>query len=596
MGKRIRIRDRLFTRLLLSHILIVSLPLFLTGRVLVDTAQNSIQKTILERNREFAARSTRLIDLKISTAVQLIKSLAKSQAIYEMRKHEQELAINTLVNEFDLFRQISVLDTVGRVIATTSFDHEPSLALTKDGVAGAALSILSSGQSFRTDVYVTEERLPMLDIGEPVFRHNEVIALLYAEVDLKAMWDIVQENVVGKSGEAFIFNKDGRYIAHSNRRNVYLKKTFQNEDIIQNILAGQSGQMIYRSPEGVEMVAAYAPIGNFGWGAMIQQPSAEAFDSARQMRVRVLQIMLVSILLASLLAYFYTRSIVKPVDHLVSGMGRFSKGELSHRIEKISQDEIGALAEHFNDMADRLIEYQKTVKRTEVLETLGKLASVLSHEIRNPLNSMVINMQILKREFSKEQVDTKRVQKFYDVVAGEIKRVDQLVSDFLLIARPSKIKRSRVALNKLLDEIVTLQIAEALRKGVRIERRYGNTPVYANADEAKMRQVFLNLSINAIQAMPGGGKLQIELHPPGNSSTGRRTSERWITVRFSDTGQGIAPKDLDKIFDFYYSTKEEGSGLGLAVVHQIIDEHGGRIAVESKLDAGTTFTVFIPAE
>lgn len=591
--KKIRIKDRLFTRLLLSHILIVSLPLFLTGKVLVDTAQDSIQRTIMERNREFASRSTRLIELKINTAEQLIKSQAKNQSIYQMRRNEQELAINTLVNEFDLFAQISVLDTAARVLASTSFEEQPNLRLLSDGTAATAFNILRSGQFYRSEVYVTPEHLPMLDVAVPIFFHNDMVGVLYAVVDLKAMWDIVQENVVGKSGQAFIFNRDGKFIAHSDRRNVYLKRSFENQDIIRSVQQGQSGQLVYRTTEGVEMVAAYAPIGDLGWGAMIQQPSSEAFASAKRMRVRVLQIMFVSLLLASLLAYFYTRSIVKPVNHLVSGMERFSKGQLDYRIQKLSHDEIGTLAEQFNEMAERLIEYQNTLKRTEVLETLGKLASVLSHEIRNPLNSMVINMQILKRELSKERINKERVQRFYDILASEIKRVDQLVSDFLLVARPSKIKRAQVEINKILDEVVTLQIAESLKKGVRIERDYDKKPVLANVDAAKMRQVFLNLSLNAIQAMPGGGKLRIGLQTEKSKQEG---GQAWIKISFADTGHGIEKKNLQKIFDFYYSTKEEGTGLGLAVVQQIIDEHRGRIDVESQIDRGTVFTVYIPAD
>ena len=595
LTKNIKIRDRLFTRLLLSHILIVSLPLFLTGKVLVDTAQDSIQKTILKRNQEFAKRSTRLIELKINMAEQLIKSQVKNQSVYEMKKRELELAINTLLNEFDLFNRISVIDTNKTVVATTSFEENPQLRIFSQGRENLAFSILRAGQSYRSDVYMTDEHLPMLDEAEPIFYHNEIVGFLYAEVDLKAMWDIVQENVVGKLGEAFIFNKNGQFIAHSQRKNVYLKRSFQNEDILRDVRAGHNGQLIYTNEKGIKMVAAYAPIGNFGWGAMIQQPSSEAFASAQRMRIRVLQIMFVSIMLASLLAYFYTRAIVKPVNALVSGMGRFSKGELSHRIEKISQDEIGTLAEHFNDMADRLIEFQNTLKRTEVLETMRKLSSVLSHEIRNPLNAMVINMQILKRELSKEKVDKERVQNFYDILSSEIKRVDQLVSDFLLIARPSKIKPAKVALNDILDKIVTLQIGESLRKGVRIERDYADTPVYANVDAGKMRQVFLNLSINAIQAMPGGGKLRVGLK---NISLSNRShdKERWVEIVFADSGHGISKMELDKIFDFYFTTKEEGSGLGLAVVQQIIDEHRGKITVESKIDTGTKFTILIPAE
>ncbi len=591
----IRIRHRLLTRLLVSHILIVSLPLFITGKVLVDTAQDSIKNTILTRNFEFANRSTRFIDLKLNTARDLVKSQAKFQSMFEMTRSKQELAINTLVNEFDLFDQISVIDTLGHLIASTSFDDIASKKLGSNGMVASILASFKAGVGYRTSVYISEaERLPMLDIAEPITLFNDVVGILYAIVDLKAMWDIVDQNKIGKRGESFIFDRNGVFIAHSDRKNVYSKRRFVNPEIVSKIREGESGQQIYTPAGGEEMVAAYAPIGNFGWGAMLQQPTSEAFEPARRMRFRVIQFMLISVLFASMLAYFYSKLIVTPVNHLVSGIQRFSRGELTYRISEVADDEIGELAKNFNNMAERLIEFQEKLKRTEVLEALSKLASVLSHEIRNPLNSMVINMQILKRELSREQVNKERVEKLYGILESEIRRVDQLVTDFLLIARPPKMEKSEIAINELIDEVVMTQVADSLNKGIRIEREYKKTPLHAFVDGAKIRQVFLNLTINAIQAMPGGGRLKVELREAAKSSSPLRRKS--VVILFSDTGQGIDKADLDKIFDFYYSTKTSGTGIGLAIVQRIIDEHQGRITVKSSHGKGTTFKLYLPVD
>ena len=594
-GHKIQIRHRLLTRLLLSHILIVSLPLFFTGNVLVDTAQESIEETILERNLEFAIRSARFIDLKLETAGDIVVNQAKNLSIYGMNKTSLELAINTIVSDFAIFNNVSVLDTSGHLIATTSFDETVPFKFSNNGKSSPDLKNILKGETFRTDVYVSEESLPLLDIAEPIKLHDEVFAILYAVVDLKAMWDIVDENVVGENGEAFIFNKDGVYIAHSDRINVYQKNKFENDEVIQRLAEKGSGSTIYKTSQNIEMVAAYAPISDYGWGAMIQQPTSEAFAPAQRMRVRVFQFMALSEILASLLAFFYTRWIVAPVKDLVSGMEQFSKGALDYRIQNVSQDEIGALAENFNEMAVRLTEYQNTLKRTERLETLGKLASVLSHEIRNPLNSMVINMQILKRELAKEIVNKERVEKFYGILASEIKRVDQLVQDFLLIARPPKLELEKVAINEIIDEVSMMQVADSLQKGVRIEREYEKIPIHANVDAAKIRQVIVNLVLNAIQAMPGGGKLKIIVKEADESAKyENKLPEKSLLISFSDTGHGIKEEHLNKIFDFYYSTKKDGSGLGLAVVQQIVEEHNGLISVKSEVDKETTFSIYLP--
>jgi len=220
---------------------------------------------------------------------------------------------------------------------------------------------------------------------------------------------------------------------------------------------------------------------------------------------------------------------------------------------------------------------------------------VLSHEIRNPLNSMVINMQILKRELAKEVVNKERVEKFYEILASEIKRVDQLVQDFLLIARPPKLELEKVAINEIIDEVSMMQVADSLQKGVRIEREYEKIPIHANVDAAKIRQVIVNLVLNAIQAMPGGGKLKIIVKEADESAKyENKLPEKSLLISFSDTGHGIKQEDLNKIFDFYYSTKKDGSGLGLAVVQQIIEEHNGLISVKSEVDKETTFSIYLP--
>jgi signal transduction histidine kinase len=593
--RRIKIRHRLLTRLLVSHILIAAVPLFLTARVLIGTSQNAIEEIVQERNLEFAGRSTRFIDLKVNTAEAILRSQAKIMSVYEFDINILESALNTLVSEHAVFNQLAILDTLGELVVSTSFENEWSDLFEDQDELNTLLTTVTSGLSYRSRVYTSSELIPQLNIAEAIYSYGEVVAVLCSVVDLKTLWDIVDENVVGELGEAFVFDSTGVYIAHSDRKKVLSRYVFPDIEIVISARADTVGQMIYANPEGTEMIAAFAPIGITGWTAVIQQPTSEAYAPADRMRFRVIQFMIASILLAAWLAYVYTRWIVKPVDHLVSGIQQFSQGDLSHRIEEVTDDEIGTLAGNFNEMAERLMEYQETVKRTERFETLGKLASVLSHEIRNPLNSMVINMQILKRELSKPAVNRQRVEHFYEILSSEIKRVDQLVSDFLQVAKPAKVEKELVALDEVLDEVLMMNVADSLKKGIRVEREYQTSPLQANVDPDKIRQAFLNLVINAMQAMRGGGKLHIQMREIDGAGESNMKVKS-VCVSFSDTGHGITEDDMNKIFDFYYSTKHDGSGLGLAIVQQIIDEHGGRITVTSEVGSGTTFTVYLPLE
>jgi two-component system NtrC family sensor kinase len=590
---KVRVRHRLLTRLLISHVLLVSVPLLAAGLLLIQTAQQSIRETILQRNLEFVRRTSREIQEQLKTARQVLRFNARSPFLTKGNDVVRDYVLTRSVDEFSIFKSLAILDRNGQpVVSTNAASDEAADPFRAQGVKAAL-----AGRIFASEVYVSDEQLPLMNMYQPIWHLNEVEEILFAVLDLKTMWDLVASNAIGEQGEAFIFDATGHFIAHSDVRRVYRKERFEEQDIVQQVAQGESLHKIYRNVRGRDMVAAYAPLADLGWGVVIQQPVSEAFAPARKMRLQIILLMIGSIVLASSIAYFYTRWIVKPVNVLVSGLEKFSTGDLHHRIPTVSRDEVGMLAERFNEMADRLVEIQSRLKRTERFEILGKMSSVLSHEIRNPLNSMVINMQIMKREFSKKHVDTGKLAKYHDIVASEIKRVDRLVSDFLLIARPPKLNRQRVELRKIVDEIVAMQQASAAQQGVSVERLYAESAVHAYADEGKLKQVLLNIFINAVQAMPEGGRLRIGVNRekgrdlPGMAGSSRRS---WAVVWFEDTGHGIPPDQLEHIFDFYYSTKEHGTGLGLSVAQQIVEEHGGRILVESEVGTGTKFTIVLP--
>jgi signal transduction histidine kinase len=340
------------------------------------------------------------------------------------------------------------------------------------------------------------------------------------------------------------------------------------------------------------MIAAYVALPRTGWGVVIQQPQQEAFAIADKMRMQIFLFVGISIIVSSIIAYIYTRWIVTPVNQLVSGIDKFSAGNLRYRIPPLGTDEVSMLADRFNEMAEKLTRVQEKLKRTERLETLSKMASVLSHEIRNPLNAMVVNIQVMEREFNRQIPRIDKLRHYLGIVSSEIQRVDDLVNNFLMVAKPPKLDRKQVKIDQLIDDVIISQQADALNSGIRIKRQYHVKDVDLLIDEKKIRQVLVNILINAIQAMPGGGSVTIELDLLNGLNEDDQLD--WIVIRFQDTGKGIPKEQLVQIFDFYYSTKSAGTGLGLSVAQQIVEEHGGRIEVESKVAKGSTFLVFLP--
>ena len=181
-------------------------------------------------------------------------------------------------------------------------------------------------------------------------------------------------------------------------------------------------------------------------------------------------------------------------------------------------------------------------------------------------------------------VDPAEVTQHVDVIAGEIRRLDEVVQGFLKFTRPEDLKLQPVQLPALFDEIVPIIRPEAERAGIELSVECGNAPD-VNGDVAMLRQAFLNLALNACQAMPQGGTLRIRC---------QSARDHRVNIEIADTGVGIDPEHLQRIFDLYFTTKEKGSGIGLSMVYRTVQMHDGEVEVQSTPGAGTTFRVLLP--
>ncbi|MDZ7262939.1 MAG: ATP-binding protein [candidate division KSB1 bacterium] len=584
--ERIKIKHRFITKLLISHILLASIPIIITAAVLIHTVHHAVEKVVNHRNLELARHLATSLEMTVANARLILEFNASNVFSTLKTRLAQDLFLNTLVSDFPIFRDFKYLNDSALVVLST-LPVERRDEYRQQAFIGQVLN----GMVYQSEVYLYDDRLPVIQMAAPVRSYNQIDGLLLTEVNLKEMWELVEKGVIGKSGQAFVFDKNGRYLAHSEPKMVYLKQTFADETIYTDIKSDSSGWRIYMARNGTKMIASFVILRQLNWGVVIQQPVSEAFAVADKMKMQTLAFVAISIFLSSLIAFIYTRWIVTPVNQLVSGMEQFSAGDLKYRIPSLGMDEISKLAERFNEMAEKLIQFQEKVKKSERLETLNKMAAVFSHEIKNPLNAMVVNMRIIERELARTTPSVDKLQHYLGIVAAEIRRVDDLVNHFLTLGHPPKLKKSPVVISNILDELILSQQAEALQSGIRIHRRYAVSDLAIFVDEKQLRQVFLNILINAIQAMPGGGILTIGLELQRD-----REQRDWLVISFRDTGKGIPSEQLSRIFDFYYSTKQNGTGLGLSIAQQIVEEHGGRIEVESEVGIGSVFSVFLPRE
>jgi signal transduction histidine kinase/HAMP domain-containing protein len=226
---------------------------------------------------------------------------------------------------------------------------------------------------------------------------------------------------------------------------------------------------------------------------------------------------------------------------------------------------------------------QSLVTYSQKLAALGRLTSGVAHEVKNPLNAMRIHLELLKARLGASQP---AVRENVDVIAQEIVRLDRVVQGFLKFVRPEEVRLAPVDVKALLSDVARLIAPEAARAGARITEDVVPDLPPVSGDAELLQQALTNLVTNAIQAMPKGGTVTL---------AARRGPDGAVEIRVADEGIGILPQDLEKVFRLYYTTKAQGSGIGLSMVYRIVQMHDGRIDVESEVDRGTAMVLTLPA-
>jgi signal transduction histidine kinase len=391
---------------------------------------------------------------------------------------------------------------------------------------------------------------------------------------------------------AMLLREDGLVVAHSRARERGTRVT--DPTALRAARSETPTLQVYRSAQGVPVYDFAVPVyvlAEKRAAARVGLSVERELAGLARTRNTILAVGVGVLALAIAGAVVQARRITGPVDRLVAGATALTAGDLDHRIPITGSPELARLAEAFNSMAASLQarlqevrDAQDEVVRSARLAAMGEIAAAMAHETRNPLAALRNCVQVLARGTGLRAEDAELL----GIMRAEARRLNDIVGEFLAFGRPRPPRLQDTDVQAVVDDTVALLARDdRVGHGVRIDTRHDPALVPIAADPDQLRQLLWNLCLNAVQAAGDSGGITIAI------TTARDRDA--VRIAVSDDGPGIAKDVQPHLFEPFFTTRRDGTGLGLAIVARIVEDHGGRITVESAEGAGTTFTVTLPA-
>ena len=617
---------RLGFKIALPFILVGLLPLFIgifflfkyTEDLIRDDACNNLG--LLAKNTEEEVR--RFMD----SCVVDMKVLAESEGMRNAEIHVDKklLEMKKIQDYYKRFEDITMIDTKGRVITSTTYNYRGEWRAKKWFLEAIKGNVYVSDAHVILDPYkiVITIAVPLTD------ESGKIQAVLAGQLNMERLWEIVDSITIGNTGFVTILNEQQLYVAHPNKEMLFRQATFD--------LGGKSGVIDFSDSDSealfysTEKYASSVEYESPKWWIVVAQGKRDALSNLSKLKNNVIYILIISFFLVILVSIFVSKSIVKPVQTLIQGMARVSDGDLSYKTNVKSRDEIGLLEVAFNDMLMRLNKahqelQSKTVelhdafnrisllnitleKRVEErtkelrekqhqlvqagkLAAIGQLGAGVAHELNNPMAGILGYAQLMLEIVSRKDLkieDVSAFKKFLQRIEDGSLRCKEIIQNLLQFARKSSEEVVSVNVNNIVEDTLSLIEHQLLVNKIEVIKNLTTDIKQVDGNHVQLRQVFTNIIINAQQAMPEGGQLFISTRNENDS----------VGIEFKDTGCGIPEEYKDRIFEPFFTTKMDwkGTGLGLSICYDIIKNHNGNIEVDSRLGKGAVFTIILPVK
>ncbi|MBN2059879.1 MAG: HAMP domain-containing protein [Deltaproteobacteria bacterium] len=599
-------------KLVLLFLILALVPLAIIGLFSINTTEELIKNQVLRQLENTASDKAAILERWLDERKDDLRVIAGTSILKTMEPEVIAPYLDLIRNHYGVYKNITVISASKEVILSS---HEPSpiidLAHWDSHIPRESLFL----SSIR---YIPEEKESSFNIAAPVFDGNKFLGMVYGTVGTNKIIYIILRVALGKTGECYLVDKNGTFLAHKEPRRILTENISQSESF-KNIFGRSDPRNTYLDYRGIEVLGTSRKVSGTDWYIVVEQDREEAFQSVEILKRYIYLTIFFALGSVFALTWIVSYHIVSPIRSLSRSAYTLALAEYdsidTRSVKTGRKDEIGILFRAFENMVSKIRERQDNLEqrfnqkeaelketdttlkqfkliaeRSEKFAALGRMGAAIAHEIRTPLTSLKLFMESVQSDIEISPEDSED----FNIAMGQIKRIETAINRLLYFTKPKEPIFSEIDISLLIMDVVLMIRPLAKKQECVVETDIEDRLPSVQADKKLLEEAMINLFINSLEAMTGRGRIIVTASRDSFELEGISTP--CIRIGIRDEGHGIPDAYMDLIFDPFFTTKSSGTGLGLPMVLDTINQHKGKIQVKSHRGDGTVFSIFIPVK
>lgn len=597
------------TKLMLIFMIVALIPITAVGVFSIKTTQQLIMNMVMSQLENIAVDKVAILERWLSERKADMRVIAETSILKTMDPAIIAPYLDLIQKHYRVYKRHTVVSANGKN-AFSCYDGKISYDHQHMDIVGIQNDLYISGISFPPEEKESTFKIAASIVGD----NGKKIGMVFGTVGTSSIIKFILDVSLGKTGECYLVDKDGAFLAHKEPRRILMENISQS-DSFKNIFDPGYHHKIYLDYRGIEVLGTSQKVEGTDWYIVVEQDRDEAFHSFDKLKRYIYFIVLFCIGSAIMFTWVIAYHIVRPIRALSRSADNLADFKFGNAVVKVDRkDEIGMLYNAFENMAMKLRErhnhleqkvdrkeaelketdiilkqFKTIAERSEKFAAIGRLGAAVAHEIRTPLTSLKLFLESAQSEI---EISPEYTQD-YQIAMRQIKRIETTINRFLNFSKPHDLLFSRINISQVIENVLFMIRPMVHKQECSLDVFVEKNLPEIEGDKKSLEEALVNLLVNSLEAIDHCGELSVAAKTETFKFDTKIKS--CIRVDVGDNGSGISENRIVNIFDPFFTTKSSGTGLGLPLVVNIIKNHGGEIRVKSHVNKGTVFSIYLPA-